>query len=95
MEGLERGTSRARFAHSRKKNSAKAVQWAFHTQTALVHHMGVNHRRCYIFMSKEFLHSTDIITCLQQMRGKAVTKSMRTDGFGKVRHSGRLLHCPL
>jgi hypothetical protein len=38
--------------------------------------MRVNHRRAYILMTKEFLHGANIITVLEQMSGKTVSKCM-------------------
>ena len=44
--------------------------------------MGVDHGGLNVFMSQQFLHSTDIVAIFQQMGGKAVTQSMGAAGFG-------------
>ena len=47
-----------------------AVQRAFHSQPRLLHDVCVNHRRRHVLMAEQFLHRADVLTLLQQMRGK-------------------------
>ena len=46
--------------------------------------MGINHRRSHIGVSQHCLDRTNIIICLQKMRGEAVPKSMRFNALGEL-----------
>jgi len=66
-----------------------------HTLAAFVENMGVNHRGADVGMTEQFLHSTDIVTAFQQMRGKRMPKGVRRSGLAKIGIARRLFHGPL
>ena len=54
--------------------------------------MGVDHGRFDIFVSEQFLNSTNVVAILEQMGGKAMAKGMATDAFIDVRFLSCLLN---
>ena len=58
---------------------------------AALQHMRVDHGGADIFMSQEFLHCTNIITILQEMRGKAVPERMTTAALSETGLAYRVL----
>ena len=49
-----------------------------HTSPTALQDMGVDHRRADVFVSQQFLHRPNVVTVLQQMRGKAVAERIST-----------------
>jgi len=52
--------------------------------------MRVDHRRSHILVSKELLHSTDVVSIFEKMGGKGVPKCVTGSPFGDP----RFLHGP-
>ena len=52
------------------------VQGGFDRQAAALQDMGVDHGGADIFVTKQFLHGTDIIPILEQVGGKGVPEGM-------------------
>ena len=50
--------------------------------------MGVDHRRRDIAMSQQFLHSANIVSCLQHVRRETMPEGMAADLFSDVRTTG-------
>ena len=73
-----------------RHQDSQSVHGTSDTQTATVQDVSVDHRRSYIFVSEELLHSTDVISIFKKMSGKRVTKCMAGSPLG---HS-RSLHGP-
>lgn len=48
------------------------VQWAFYTFPTFIQHMGVDHRGGNIGMTEQLLHSSDVVTTLQQVCSERV-----------------------
>jgi hypothetical protein len=47
--------------------------------------VSVDHCRSHIFVSEEFLHSTDVVSIFEKMGGKRVAKSMASSPPGHPR----------
>ena len=62
---------------SRRLCVVLGVQRTLDRQSAAIKYMSVDHGRFDILMSKQLLHSADVVSVLQQMRRKAVTERMR------------------
>ena len=54
------------------------IKWALHSASATIKYMRIDHRRLYIFVAKQLLHSPNVIALLQQVSGKTMSKSMAT-----------------
>src|SRR5205823_12773205 len=52
------------------------VERAAHAMPATIEHVGVDHCRAYVFVSEQFLYSAYVITCFEQVSGKAMAKGM-------------------
>ena len=63
-----------------------------HPLPAALQHMRVDHGGARIFMSQEFLHCTNIITILQEMRSKAVPERMATAALIETRLAYRMFY---
>ena len=46
-----------------------------------IQNMGINHGCSYIFMPKQLLHCTNVISVLKQFRREAMPESMAADNF--------------
>ena len=68
------------------------IQRAQNTPPALVEYMGVNHGRAHIGMAQQLLHRANVITRLQQMRGKRMAQHMGRDGLIDIGQPSRLPH---
>ena len=64
------------------------IQRTDHAAPRDLQHMGVNHRGLYVRVAEQFLHATNVVAGLQQVRGETMTQSM---GRGRLEDS-RLLH---
>jgi hypothetical protein len=62
------------FRLTRTHLSSQRIDRAFDTSTALIQDVRVDHRGPHVFMSKKFLHSTDIVTAFQEVRGKGMVE---------------------
>jgi len=49
---------------------------ALDREPGLIQHVGVDHGRDDIGVSQQFLHCSDVIPCLKEVRGKGVAQSM-------------------
>ena len=64
-------------------------------QRASVHDVGVDHRRAHISMTEQFLHCSDVVPVLEQMRREAMPEGTRTDAFRQTGLSRSLRDGPL
>src|SRR5450631_3707395 len=60
------------------------IQRTHHAPAALVQHMRVDHRRGNIGMAEQLLHGADVVTTLQQMRGKSRAQGVRCGKLGNA-----------
>ncbi len=51
------------------------IQGATHSHTPSIQHMGINHGRFDILVTKQLLYRANVLAILQQMRCKAMAKS--------------------
>ena len=63
-----------------RHQDSQSVHGTSDTQTATVQDVSVDHRRSYIFVSEELLHSTDVISIFKKMSGKRVTETYVLSG---------------
>lgn len=80
------------FPHSRYHAALQAIERTRHGQTTSVEHMRVDHRGGRIGVPKQFLHSANVLTTLQQVRREAVAQGMATGLLIESRSAGRRGH---
>lgn len=61
------------------------IQGAPHALPATIQYMGVDHRGRHIRVTEQFLHGTDIIARLQQMRRKGMPQAVAVNLFVDTR----------
>jgi hypothetical protein len=61
------------------------IERALHAKTRLVHHMRVDHRCTHILVPKEFLHRSNIVSILQEMRRERMSKCVTGSRLGNMR----------
>jgi hypothetical protein len=71
------------------------VQRALHSQSWPIQHVGVNHRRAHVFVTKEFLHGSNVVAIFQQVGRERMPQRMTTRGLGDSRHEHGILDCVL
>ena len=54
--------------------------------------MGVNHCRGDVFVSEQFLHRTDVVATLQQVRGKTMPECVAAGGLGNPGGANGVFH---
>jgi hypothetical protein len=69
--------------------AASLIQRTAHGQSAASQPMRVHHSCFHILMSEEFLDRPAILSLLEQMRRKAVSKGITTDAFSEPRRTTR------
>ena len=75
--------------------SPSPIQRTSHAQTGTVHHMGINLRRQHTLVTEQILHGADIITILQQMRGKGMPQRVAACPFADAAQLQACLYLPL
>lgn len=73
----------------------QSIRWTSHSATTLVQNMGVNHRRAYICMSKQFLDGTDVISIGQKMRCERMPEAVTCHPLRDTAPARRHRDCPL
>lgn len=80
-------------------SESELVQRACHAATALVQHVGVDHRGRHIGMAEQFLHGTDVVAAFEQVGCEGVAQRVDADGLvqsgGFNRALDRTLQAPL
>src|SRR5436309_15526237 len=66
-------------------------QLAVHAATSDIEDVGVDHRRSHIRVSQEFLHGTNVVAGLQEVRSKRVPQRVRRSGLGYAGRGDGLL----
>jgi hypothetical protein len=59
-----------------------SIEWTLHRQPAAIQDMRVHHGGFRIVVPEEFVDRPDIISLLQQRRGKTVSEGLATEAFG-------------
>jgi hypothetical protein len=67
---------------------SSTVRWAPHAKRT-IQHMRVHHRRPHIRMPEQFLHGSNVVPRLQQVRGKRVPECVTAHSRHEPRASGR------
>ena len=69
----------------------QALQGTFHPARALVHHVGIDHRRLDARVAEQFLDGADVVSVLEQVRRERVPQCMAAHVLCDPGRAGRLL----
>src|SRR5437016_9969675 len=67
------------------------IERTLYSSASTIEHMRINHRCAHVFVAKQFLDRSDIVSVFEQVCGEAVTKCMT----GPMLINARLSNCSL